>query len=96
VVNEDLIVNIYQNNTVTLTNFQGNVIDFINSVCLEFNTTDGTIFTRNFYDDFLFIFCYNQTTVTQYLIRNEQFIYNRLIPIYGFMTVDAANAILSG
>ncbi len=70
VVNQDLIINIYMNNTVTMTNFQGKVIDYILSVCLDFNSTDGTIFTRNFYDDYLIIYCYNCPNIMQYLIRN--------------------------
>lgn len=70
VVNQDLIINIYMNNTVTMTNFQGKVIDYILSVCLDFNSTDGTIFTRNFYDDYLIIYCYNSPNIMQYLIRN--------------------------
>lgn len=90
VVNQDLIVNIYENNTVTLTNFQGLVIDMIlpNSTnCLTYNSTDGTIFSRNFYDDYLILFCYSSPTITQYLIRNEKFMYNREVPLYGFITV---------
>lgn len=96
VVNQDLIVNIYQNNTVTLTNFQGDVIAYILSVCQEYNSTDGAIFTRNFYDDYLMLYCYESPTITQYLIRDETFIFNRVVPIYGFLTNNSDIGILSG
>jgi hypothetical protein len=96
VVNQDLIINIYQNNTVTLTNLEGEVIDYLLSVCLDFNSTDGTIFTRNFYDDFLLLYCYERSIFTQYLIRNEQLIFNRIVPLYGFITTNSNIGILSG
>lgn len=99
IVNQDLIVNIYENNTVTLTNFQGLVIDMIlpNSTnCFNYNSTDGTIFSRNFYDDYLIIFCYSSPTITQYLIRNEKFMYNREVPLYGFITVQDNTAVYAG
>ncbi len=81
-------MNIYENNTIIVTNLQGKYIVSIQSECTEYNSTDGTIFPRNFYDDYLIIYCYNTPTITQYLIRNEQLVYNRDIPIYGFITTS--------
>ncbi len=82
-----IVINIYQNNTVALVDIQGSYISSIQSSCKGLNSTDGTVFPRNFFDDFLIIFCYNASTISQYLIRNKQLIYNRDIPLYGFVTV---------
>jgi hypothetical protein len=35
-------------------------------------------------------------TITQFLIRNEQFLFNRVIPLYGFLTVNNITTIFAG
>ena len=51
---------------------------------------------RNFYDDFLLLYCYGGTTITQYLIRSQQLVFNRVAPLYGFLTTHSPSGILTG
>jgi hypothetical protein len=51
---------------------------------------------RNFYDDFLLLYCYGRGTIAQYLIRNQQLVFNRAVPLYGFLTTNSSSGVLPG
>jgi hypothetical protein len=68
---EGLVLNLYVNNTVSLVNESGTVVDSTQSQCVEFNSTEALIFTRNFYDDYLLLYCYHSSTMEQYILRKQ-------------------------
>lgn len=93
---DGLVLNLYTNNTVSLVNESGTVVDSTQSQCAEFNSTEALIFTRNFYDDYLLLYCYHSSTMEQYILRNKQMIFNRIIPLYGFLTLGPESVAEAG
>ena len=89
---EGMVVNVYSSGLVELVGVQGVVYSAIQSGC-SYNGTNGLIFGRNFYDSFFLIFCNQGATFSQYLIRNNQFIFNKEVPLYGFIMRDNGNLI---
>jgi hypothetical protein len=56
----------------------------------------GLAFTRNFYDDYFFIYCEFSSTIDQYYIRKQQLIYSKAIPLYGFLTLGSDGKAAAG
>jgi hypothetical protein len=84
------MINIYTNGTINLVDLSNTVLSSLQSNC-SYNTTNGLIFTRNFYDNFFFLLCSTAPALSQYLIRDNQFLFNRIIPLYGFTTRTGGN-----
>lgn len=56
----------------------------ISSEC-PFNSTDVVFFPRTIKDDLVLVLCESAASVTQYLLRENEFLFNREIPLYGFV-----------
>jgi hypothetical protein len=79
----DKVVVTQSNGNISLQNMDGEIFDSIDSGCLQ-NTTQALLFEREFFDDSLLVFCEGAGQLTQYLIRNSTFLFNRVVPLYGF------------
>ena len=64
--------------------------------CEDENETMARIYFRQFYDPIIMLFCYEDTTITEYIIRNRIFVFERIIPIYGFKTKNTYSSFLIG
>ena len=64
--------------------------------CESGNETMARIYFRQFYDPIILLFCYEDTSITQYIIRNRVFVFERIIPIYGFKTKSTYSNFLIG
>ena len=72
------------NGSISLQAPSGEILASMESGC-PYNATNTLFFRREFYDDCIFVFCKEDTGVRQYLLRVDQFLFNRRIPLYGFM-----------
>jgi len=88
--NQGIIINVYADGQIDMTDIQGSILASLQSNC-SYNLTEGLIFVRNFYDNFFFVLCQGDATITQYLIRDNDFIFNRIIPLWGFVIRPGGN-----
>lgn len=54
--------------------------------CPSQNSTNGLIYTKEFYNPYLILFCEQGTNLTQYTIILNRIVFQRVIPLYGFKT----------
>lgn len=72
------------------------MVDYIFMVCAYTNATDGNIFVREFYDPFLFLYCEQTAFINQFMIRQNQLIFQRELPLYRFQTRARQSSIYIG
>lgn len=79
------LINVYTNGSVVLETFSGAVLASLSSGC-AYNSTDVILFPRTIKDDLVLVLCESASSVTQYLLRGNEFLFNRDIPLYGFVS----------
>ena len=87
--NNRLIITFY-NGTISLTTLEEREIYSVYAGCSG-NATHTIVFPRDFKDDTLLIFCDGSSFMQQYVIREDRFIWNRDVPLYGFSVREGAD-----
>jgi hypothetical protein len=91
-VDDSLLVTIFNNNSAVLSNFwTTEYYDIATLECSKFESLVGIIFLKEFYDPALNLFCELSQYIYQYKVRNNKLVFQRTIPLYGFVARDESN-----
>ena len=86
-IEKGFIISILQNNSVFLFEIKTrSILDTVTMNCPAQNLTNGLIYTREFFNPYLILFCEGGEYLSQFIIVNYQLVPQRIIPLYGFKT----------
>ena len=72
------------NGTVSLVGLEGEVLALIQSNCSE-GATRALLFPQRFRDDSVVVFCEGGESLSQWIVRGDEFLWQREVPLYGFI-----------
>ena len=83
------------NGTVSLEGLEGEVLASIQSNCSE-GATRALLFPRQFRDDSVVVFCEGGESLSQWILRGDQFLWQREVPLYGFLVRPQGSFFVGG
>lgn len=97
IVDQNLLVTLYNNNSAILSNFwTKQYYGIVTLQCNQLKQLVGVLYIKDFMDPSLYLFCEESEYLYQYKIRLNQFMFQRIIPLYGFLTRSDSSKLLVG
>jgi hypothetical protein len=94
-VDDSLLVTIFNNNSAVLSNFwTTKYYDIATLECNKLESLVGIIFLKEFYNPTLNLFCELSQYMYQYKVRDNKLLFQRAIPLYGFVARDESNVLV--